>query len=53
MLYLALVSAIEGISLEMLLSAASARHLERAKAVAHLLVDRALAFPAAKKHDHR
>jgi AcrR family transcriptional regulator len=53
MLYVALVSAIEGITLEMLLSEASERHLERAKAVAHLLIDRVLALPAAKKHDHR
>jgi AcrR family transcriptional regulator len=53
MMYLALVSAIEGVSLEMLLPTASARQLERAKAVAHLLIYRALRFPAthAKHND--
>ncbi len=46
MLYAALLSALEGISLELLTSGGSKRDIERARTVMHLLLDRVLA-PAA------
>lgn len=42
MLYLALVSALEGVSLELLASSPSAKDVARAKRVMHLLIDRVL-----------
>lgn len=45
MVYVALVSALEGVSLELLTAGASAADVKRAKQALHLVLDRVLALP--------